>query len=149
MCGEFHFFLLASCHTVDGRNPAPPKKPWNDDSPVNTNQPWFLIVSIWCEGISSIHSMICVLCLQRSAGLLPPRSAQDAQLTGPSLDDAYCELLFKDPQNHGQPPEAWEGGIDHFGACGQLGKGEGGLGGFVDLRAEPAKWAVSFWLFSF
>ena len=27
--------------TVDGRNPAPPKKPWNDESPVNTNQQWF------------------------------------------------------------------------------------------------------------
>ena len=25
-------------HTVDGRNPAPPKKPCNDDSPVNTNK---------------------------------------------------------------------------------------------------------------
>ena len=25
--------------TVDGRNPAPPKTPWNDDSPVNTNKP--------------------------------------------------------------------------------------------------------------
>ena len=25
-------------HTVDGRNPAPPMKPWNDDSPVNTNK---------------------------------------------------------------------------------------------------------------
>ena len=24
-------------HTVDGQTPAPPKKPWNDDSPVNTN----------------------------------------------------------------------------------------------------------------
>ena len=27
--------------TVDGRNPAPPKKPRNDDSLVNTNNPWF------------------------------------------------------------------------------------------------------------
>ena len=26
--------------TVGGRNPAPPKKPWNDDSPVNANKPW-------------------------------------------------------------------------------------------------------------
>ena len=26
--------------TVDGRNPAPPKKPWNDDSPANTNKPY-------------------------------------------------------------------------------------------------------------
>ena len=24
--------------TVDGRNPAPPKRPWRDDSPVNTNE---------------------------------------------------------------------------------------------------------------
>ena len=32
------------------RNPAPPKKPWSDDAPVNTNktwfQPWF---QKWCE----------------------------------------------------------------------------------------------------
>ena len=27
-------------NTVDGRNP-PPKKPWNDDSLVNTNKQWF------------------------------------------------------------------------------------------------------------
>ena len=40
--------------TVDGRNPAPPKKPWNADSPVSTNQPWFPMVSKWCR-ISSIH----------------------------------------------------------------------------------------------
>ena len=25
---------------MDGRNPAPPQRPWNDDSPVNTNKPW-------------------------------------------------------------------------------------------------------------
>ena len=41
--------LLSSALTpslVDGQNPAPPEKPWNDDSPGNTNkywfQPWFL-----------------------------------------------------------------------------------------------------------
>ena len=28
-------------HTVDGQNPAPPKKPWHADSPVNTSRPWF------------------------------------------------------------------------------------------------------------
>ena len=43
-------------HTVDGRNPAPPKKPWNDDSPVNTHKHWFFVVSKWCR-ISSIHSI--------------------------------------------------------------------------------------------
>ena len=26
--------------TVDGRNPAPPQRPWKDDSPVNTNKQW-------------------------------------------------------------------------------------------------------------
>ena len=43
------------CYTVDGRNPPPPKKSWNDDSPVSTNQQWFRFVSnaIW---VSSIHS---------------------------------------------------------------------------------------------
>ena len=53
---------------MDGRNPAPPKKPWNNDSlansnkqwlPIvsNTNKEWFPMVSKWCR-ISSIHSMI-------------------------------------------------------------------------------------------
>ena len=41
--------------TVDGQDPAPPKKPWNDDSPVNTNKLSFVMVSKWCR-ISSIHS---------------------------------------------------------------------------------------------
>ena len=41
--------------TVDGPNAAPPKKPWNDDSPANTNEQWFPIASKWCR-ISSIHS---------------------------------------------------------------------------------------------
>ena len=36
-------------HTVDGRNPAPPKKRWNDDSPVNINKQWICMVSKWCE----------------------------------------------------------------------------------------------------
>ena len=27
--------------TVDGRSPASPKKPWSDDSPINTNKQWF------------------------------------------------------------------------------------------------------------
>ena len=40
---------------MDGQNPAPPKKPWNGDSPVNSNKQWFPIVSTWCR-ISSIHS---------------------------------------------------------------------------------------------
>ena len=43
--------------TVDGRNPAPPQRPWKDDCPVNTNKQWFPIVLKWCK-ISSIHSMM-------------------------------------------------------------------------------------------
>ena len=35
---------LDASHTVDGRNPAPPKKPWDDDSSVNTNKHWFPMV---------------------------------------------------------------------------------------------------------
>ena len=31
-------FSLVVGRTVDGRNPAPPKKPRNDDSPVLTNK---------------------------------------------------------------------------------------------------------------
>ena len=44
-------------HTVDGRNPAPPKKPWNDDSLVNANKQWFPMASKWCR-ILSTHSII-------------------------------------------------------------------------------------------
>ena len=42
--------------TVDGRNPAPPKNPWNDDSLVNTNELRFSMVSKWCR-ILCIHSI--------------------------------------------------------------------------------------------
>ena len=54
LCHDDSFsFLHLSCHaniniyiyiynlpvtTVEGRNPAPPKKPWNDDSPVTINK---------------------------------------------------------------------------------------------------------------
>ena len=46
-------------HTVDGQNPAPPKRPWHDDSPVNINiinKQWFPISPKWCR-ISSVHSI--------------------------------------------------------------------------------------------
>ena len=33
-------------HIVDGQNPAPPKNPWNEDSPVNTNEQWFPMLSL-------------------------------------------------------------------------------------------------------
>ena len=44
--------------TVDGCEIhfAPPKRPWNEHSPVNTGKSWFPIVSKWCR-ILSIHSM--------------------------------------------------------------------------------------------
>ena len=42
--------------TVDGQNPAPPKKPRENDCPVNTNKQWFPVVSKWCR-ISSTHSI--------------------------------------------------------------------------------------------
>ena len=34
---------------VDGRNPAPPQRPWKDDSPVNTNKEWLPMISKKCE----------------------------------------------------------------------------------------------------
>ena len=34
---------------TDGRNPAPPRKPCNTGSPVNTSKQWFPMVSTWCE----------------------------------------------------------------------------------------------------
>ena len=42
---------------VDGRNPTP-KKPRNDDSPVNANKQWLPMVSKWCEmDFATIHSL--------------------------------------------------------------------------------------------
>ena len=37
------------CGTLDGRNPAPLKKPCNDDPPVDTNKRCLPMVSEWCE----------------------------------------------------------------------------------------------------
>ena len=49
------FYGVDNSHTVDGQNPAPLQKPWNDDYLVNTSKLWFPMVSKWCR-ISSIHS---------------------------------------------------------------------------------------------
>ena len=40
---------------MDGRNPAPPKKPWNGDSPANTNKRWPPMVSTWCRSSSILQ----------------------------------------------------------------------------------------------
>ena len=34
---------MVNTHTVDERNPAPPKNPWHVDSLVNTNKQWCLM----------------------------------------------------------------------------------------------------------
>ena len=48
---------------MDGQNPAPPKKPWKDDSPVNNNKLWLPMVSstvgvcfraLSCKGVSIV-----------------------------------------------------------------------------------------------
>ena len=54
--------------TVDEQNPAPPKKPWNDESFVNANKREFPTVSEWCM-ISSIHS---TFALKQSLGATWP-----------------------------------------------------------------------------
>ena len=46
----------AKAHTVDGRNPTPPRKPCNNGSPVNTSKQWLPMLSKCCERISFIHS---------------------------------------------------------------------------------------------
>ena len=48
------FSLVFVGHTVDGRNPAPHKKPWNDDPPVNNNKRYGFHHD--AKGFSSIHS---------------------------------------------------------------------------------------------
>ena len=40
---------------MDGRNPAPPKNPWNDDSLANANKQGFPVVLKWCRMLST-HS---------------------------------------------------------------------------------------------
>ena len=42
---------------MDGQNPAPPRRPWNDHFPVNTSKYWLPMVSKWCR-ILPIHSMV-------------------------------------------------------------------------------------------
>ena len=56
MSGLKRYEASVHFHTVDGRNPAPPKKPGNDYSLVNTNKQWLPMASIWCRSLS-IHSM--------------------------------------------------------------------------------------------
>ena len=46
--------------TVDGRNPAPPKKPWNDDSHVNDDKQWFPMVSSWCRSLPTHRMWACL-----------------------------------------------------------------------------------------
>ena len=54
-----HLGLPLAEPTVDGLNPAPPKKHWNDDSLVNTNKKRFpMFQRKWCEmDLATIHSM--------------------------------------------------------------------------------------------
>ena len=42
--------------TVDGQNPAPPKKPWNVDSPVNSNNQCFLWFQRGAKWISQAYA---------------------------------------------------------------------------------------------
>ena len=42
-------------HTLDGRNPAPPQKPWNDDSLISTNKQWFYH-GFKVQDFATIHS---------------------------------------------------------------------------------------------
>ena len=86
ICSPFSrvaFFIFASGSrgnhppTVDGRNPAPPKKPWNDDSPVKTNEQWFPMVSTWCR-ILSIHSIPFILAFWGEGGRCEYRHSHQA-----------------------------------------------------------------------
>ena len=59
--GHFGYIFLSHSHTVDGRNPAPPKKPWNHDSPVHTNKQWLPMFFRGCDfWIWSIHQQTVV-----------------------------------------------------------------------------------------
>ena len=58
ICGTKHRRSLfsATLLLMDEIHFAPPKKPWHEESPVNTNKQWFPAVSKWCRSLS-IHSM--------------------------------------------------------------------------------------------
>ena len=75
------YSVSSSDPTVGGRNPTPPKKSYNDDSPVNTNkQIWFLMPSKWCEmNFATIHSKSALLAREA-----PPFENPQPQTSGSS-----------------------------------------------------------------
>ena len=75
-------------HTVDGRNPAPPGKPWDAASPVNTNKQWFRMVSNCREmghvhlGLGPVFFLFTVLSTRRHAAfrVLPRRCGRTCSI---------------------------------------------------------------------
>ena len=74
---------ISSIHSMDGRNPAPPKNPWGDASPVSPNKRWFAMVSKWCR-ISSIHSRLQGVLTVALAGLEAAAWCTSLRACGPS-----------------------------------------------------------------
>ena len=59
-------YVVDPIHTVDGRNPVPPKKPRNNDSPVNANKrygfPWFPSGAKWISQPSTVGCCLPTKC---------------------------------------------------------------------------------------
>ena len=60
---------------VDEIHFAPPKEPWNDGYPANSNEQWFPMVSKWCR-VLSIH---CMITSNSEAGVLTMADAKTYQ----------------------------------------------------------------------
>ena len=89
---------------MDEINFALPKKPWNDDSLVNTKEPWFPMVQSGAKWISSIHSINGMYCGGHSKTIC----LRDLRLAGGVLgqtktDQAIPHLPLRDPDIEGSP----------------------------------------------
>ena len=62
--------ILSCAHAVDARNPAPPKKLWNDALPVHTKHQWFPLgflggagfrpSTVWLNRFVNLHLILVV-----------------------------------------------------------------------------------------
>ena len=86
---------------------APPKKPWHDDSPVNTNRPWIPMVSKWFEmdfvppqyaskkGTASFFKLATALCERPTfAGPTPSTIEAWSQHIGRALRQLSAWVVF-------------------------------------------------------
>ena len=76
------------CDTVDGRDPAPPKTFWNDDSLVNISKQWFSMVSYLVQDL--VHRIACAVSANHWAWALRQSQVQSPALQRPALPTGQC-----------------------------------------------------------